>query len=60
MKYDVKEAAKKGAELWAAKKGLEWTGSLLKIGAIAGAGYLAYKFFRKHEVEIKEALPYNS
>lgn len=56
MDLNVKKAAKKGAELWAAKKGLQMTGSLLKLGAIAGAGYLAFKFFKRNEVEIKEKL----
>ncbi len=57
---NLKETAKKGAELWAAKKGLEWTGSLLKWGAVAGAGYLGYKMYRKNEDTIKEKLHINT
>lgn len=56
MDIDVKEVAKKGAKLWAAKKGLGLTGSLLKWGLIAGAGYLVYTFFRDHSDEIKDEL----
>lgn len=47
LKTTAKEAAEKGAKLWAAKKGLQWTGSLLKWGAVAGAGYMGYKFWKK-------------
>lgn len=54
----AKKAAKKAGELYAAKKGLQWTGGLLKIGLIAGVGYYAYKFIRKHEDEIKEKLSF--
>ena len=53
---DMKNVAKKGAELWAAKKGLEWTGSLLKWGAVAGAGYYAFKYYQRNSDEIKEKL----
>lgn len=56
MNHTVKEVAKKGAKLWVAKKGLGLTGSLFKWGLIAGAGYLAYTFFRDHKDEIKEEL----
>ncbi len=49
---DVKNVAKKGAKLFAAKKGLEWAGGLLKVGAIAGAGYLGYKYYKKNQEEI--------
>lgn len=56
MKHGVKETAKKGAELWAAKKGLEWTGSLLKWGVIVGLGYLAYTYIRDNQDEIEESL----
>ena len=50
VKNEAKNAAKKGAELWAAKKGVEWTGSLLKVAACVGAGYLAYKYIKKHDI----------
>lgn len=53
LKRDAKEFGEKAAELWAAKKGLEMTGSLLKWGAIAGAGYLGYKYYRRNEDCIK-------
>ena len=56
MNLDVKEAAKKGAELWAAKKGMEWTGSLLKLALVAGVGYYAYKLYQKNSDDIKEML----
>lgn len=56
MNHKVKEVAKKGAKLWAAKKGLGLTGSLLKWGLVAGAGYLAYTFFRDHKDEIIDEL----
>lgn len=48
IKKKAKKVAKKGAELWAAKKGTQWTGSLLKWGAIAGLAYLGYKIFNKN------------
>lgn len=54
LKNDIKKVAKRGAELYAAKKGLQWTGSILKWGAIAGAGYLGYKYYRKNENSIKD------
>lgn len=44
---DLKGIAKKGAKYLALKKGVQWSGGLLKFGAIAGAGYLAYKTFIK-------------
>lgn len=50
----AKNVAKKGAKLWAAKKGLQWTGGLLKLGLVAGAGYFGYKLFKKNEDSIKE------
>ena len=56
MNLDVKEAAKKGAEIWAAKKGLEWTGSLVKLALVAGVGYYAYKLYQKNSDDIKEML----
>ncbi len=56
LKNDVKETAKKGAELWAAKKGLEWTGSILKLALVAGVGYYAYKIYQKNSDDIKELL----
>lgn len=56
MKHGIKETAKTGAEIWAAKKGLEWTGSLLKWGVIVGLGYLAYTYIRDNQDEIEESL----
>ena len=49
VKKTAKEAGEKAAKLWAAKKGLQMTGSLLKLGAVAGVGYLGYKFFKKKQ-----------
>ncbi|WP_424492399.1 hypothetical protein [Salinimicrobium sp. GXAS 041] len=51
VKKTAKEAAEKGAKLWAAKKGFKMTGSLLKWGAVAGAGYLGYKLYKKKQGE---------
>ncbi|MUP45949.1 hypothetical protein E0K83_09365 [Gramella sp. BOM4] len=48
IKKKAKDVAKKSAKLWGAKKGAQFTGSLLKWGAIAGVGYLGYKIFRKN------------
>lgn len=42
-----KEKAKEGLKLFAIGKGLKMSGGLLKAGAIAGAGYLAYNFYKK-------------
>ena len=60
MKNDVKraakDAAKKAGKLWAAKKGLQMTGGLLKVGLIIGAGYFAYKFIMENREEIKDRL----
>ncbi len=47
VKSKAKDAAKKGAKLWVAKKGFQWTGSLLKWGALAGVGYLGFKLAKK-------------
>lgn len=58
IKKKAKKAAKKAGELYAAKKGLQWTGGLIKIGLIAGVGYYAYKFIREHQDEIKEKLSF--
>ena len=49
VKDKAKEVAEKGAKLWAAKKGLQMTGGLLKWGVVAGAGYLGYKLFKKSQ-----------
>lgn len=54
LKREAKEAGVTIAELWAAKKGLQWTGSLLKWGAIIGAGYLGYKYFKNNEACIRD------
>lgn len=56
LKNNAKELGEKTAKLWAAKKGLQWTGSLLKMGAIAGVGYLGYKMYKKNEDTIKAKL----
>ena len=53
MKSTTKEYGKKAAELWAAKKGLQWTGGLLKMGAFAGLAYLGYKYYQKNNEKIK-------
>lgn len=42
-------AAKRGAVIWAAKKGLQWTGTLVKLGLIAGAGYYVYTVVRDYK-----------
>lgn len=47
VKKKAKKVAEKSAEIWAAKKGVQWTGSLLKWGAIAGVAYMGYKLFSK-------------
>lgn len=54
MDNTIKKTAKKGGKLWLAKKGLEWTGSILKLGAIIGAGYFIYKFLKENEEEIRD------
>ncbi len=54
MNHNIREAAKTGAKLWAAKKGLGLTGSFLKWGLFAGAGYLVYTLFRDHKDEITD------
>lgn len=56
LKNNVKDAGEKVAKLWAAKKGLQMTGSLLKWGAIAGAGYYAYTLVRDNKEQIKAKL----
>lgn len=56
LKKNAKDAGEKVVKLWAAKKGLQWTGSLLKWGAIAGAGYYAYTLVRDNKETIKARL----
>ncbi|MCY2686178.1 hypothetical protein [Salinimicrobium sp. TH3] len=56
LKKNATDAGEKVVKLWAAKKGLQWTGSLLKWGAIAGAGYFAYTLVRDNKDEIKAKL----
>ena len=56
LKNNAKDLGEKAAKLWAAKKGLQWTGSLIKMGAIAGVGYLGYKMYKKNEDSIKAKL----
>ena len=53
LKKNALDAGEKVAKLWAAKKGLQMTGSLLKWGAIAGAGYFAYTLVRDNKETIK-------
>ncbi len=56
LKTNAKDLGEKVAKLWAAKKGIQMTGSLLKWGAIAGAGYFAYTLVRDNKEEIKAKL----
>lgn len=56
LKNNAKDVGGKVVKLWAAKKGLQMTGSLLKWGAIAGAGYFAYTFVRDNKEQIKDKL----
>ena len=56
LKRNAKDAGEKVAKLWAAKKGIQMTGSLLKWGAIAGAGYYAYTLVRDNKDQIKAKL----
>ncbi len=49
IEQKVIDAAKRGAVIWAAKKGLQWTGSLVKIGLIVGAGYYVYTLVRDYK-----------
>lgn len=53
---NAKNAGEKVVKLWAAKKGLGMTGSLIKWGAIAGAGYYAYKLIRDNKEQIRAKL----
>jgi len=57
-KYEIKKTAKKAAEraaeLWVAKKGLQWAGSFLAASLVLGAGYFVYKYIREHEDELRE------
>jgi uncharacterized membrane protein YebE (DUF533 family) len=55
-KQDLKEAAKNAGKLWVAKKGFQWTTSILKVGIVIGAGYFGYKYFRENEDEIRKRL----
>lgn len=49
VQQKVLDTAKRGAILWAGKKGLQWTGTLVKIGLIAGAGYYVYTLLRDYK-----------
>ena len=51
IQQKVIDAAKRGAFLWAAKKGLQFTGKLMKIGLIAGAGYYVFTIIRDYKNE---------
>jgi uncharacterized membrane protein YebE (DUF533 family) len=48
IQQKVIDTAKRAAMVWATKKGLQWTGSLVKIGLIAGAGYYVYTIVRDY------------
>lgn len=54
IKKTAKKTAERAAKLWAAKKGLQWTASLLKAGLVIGAGYMVYNYIREHKGELKE------
>lgn len=54
IKRTAEKAAKRAAELWVAKKGLQWTGSILSAGIAVGACYLVYKYIREHKDELRE------
>jgi len=49
IQQKVIDAGKRAAILWGTKKGLQWTGSLVKIGLIIGAGYYAYTVIRDYK-----------
>ncbi len=51
IQQKLKDTAKKAAILWATKKGFQWTGGLLKIGLIAGAGYYVYTLVRDYNTD---------
>lgn len=51
IQQKLKSTAKKGAIIWATKKGLQWTGGLVKLGLIAGAGYYVYTLIRDYKNE---------
>lgn len=51
IQQKLKTTAKRGAIIWATKKGLQWTGSLVKIGLIAGAGYYIYTMIRDRKID---------
>lgn len=44
---DLKNIAKQGVKMMAIKKGAKMSGGLLKMGAVAGVGYLGYKLYKK-------------
>lgn len=48
IEQKVVSAVKRTAIIWAAKKGLNWTGSLVKIGLVIGAGYYVYTLVRDY------------
>ncbi|CAN5320679.1 hypothetical protein BH23BAC2_BH23BAC2_14260 [soil metagenome] len=47
----VTDTAKRAAILWATKKGIQWSGSILKIGLLAGVGYYVYTLIRDYKNE---------
>ncbi len=49
IQQKVVDTAKRAAIIWATKKGLQWTGSLVKIGLIVGAGYYVYAVIRDYK-----------
>ncbi|MDT0675887.1 hypothetical protein [Autumnicola musiva] len=53
-KQDLKKTTKNAGKLWLTKKGFQWTGGLIKVGVIAGLGYLGYKYYRDNQEEIED------
>ena len=51
IQQKVLDTAKRGAIIWATKKGFQWTGSLIKIGLVVGAGYYVYTLIRDYKNE---------
>lgn len=49
IQQKVIATAKRAAVVWAAKKGFQWTGALVKIGLIAGTSYYVYTLIRDYK-----------
>lgn len=49
IQQKVIDTAQRAAIIWATKKGLQWTGTLVKLGLIAGAGYYVYTLVRDYK-----------